>query len=204
VNNLRPAEGFTLFELVITLTVLAILIMGTLPLAQNTVKRDREVRLRATLRQIRQAIDEFKRDTMGACMTPTPNQAGRPQPVPSDPRTRVVIDDCSIFEAENIDRYPPTLETLVDGVKVRQRGLNLGTGGVFGNQNATDLNSDTEETIEMYLRELPVDPMTGESDWKLRSSYQSADDESWDEINVFDVRSASDEEGLNGEKYSDW
>ncbi len=205
-NKIRPADGFTLFELVVTLTVLAILIMGTLPLAQNAVKRDREVRLRATLRQIRQAIDEFKRDTLGACQAGTTNnRAGPPPPVPSDPRTRVVIDDCSIFDTENLDRYPPTLETLVEGVKVRQRGLNLGGGGAFGNQNATDLNStDTEDTIKVYLREMPVDPMTGESDWKFRSSYQPPDDDSWDEINVFDVRSASDEEGLNGEKYSDW
>ncbi|MEO6333734.1 MAG: type II secretion system protein, partial [Pyrinomonadaceae bacterium] len=111
VNNLRTANGFTLFELVVTLTVLAILIMGSLPLAQNSVKRDREIRLRETLRQIRAAIDEFKRDTLGACPAgSTNNQADRkPQALP-DPRSRVVIDDCSIFESENLDRYPPSLE----------------------------------------------------------------------------------------------
>ena len=179
--------------------------MGTLPLAQNAVRRDREVRLRESLRQIRQAIDEFKRDTMGACQAGTTNNPiGRQQAVPSDPRTRVVIDDCSIFDTENLDRYPPTLEILVEGVKVRQRGLNIQSGGVFSNQNATDINNETEDTVKVYLREMPVDPMTGESDWKLRSSYQTPDDDSWDEINVFDVRSASEEEGLNGEKYSEW
>jgi len=201
---LQTARGFTLFELVITLTVLAILVMGTLPLAQNSVKRAREIRLRETLRQVRTAIDEFKRDTLGACPAgQTSNRIGPPPPAPPDPRTRVVIDDCSIFDTENIDRYPPTLETLVEGVKVRQRGLNLGGGGPFGNTNATELNT-TDETIKVYLREMPIDPMTGKSDWKYRSSYQSKDDESWDDINVFDIRSASDEEGLNGEKYSDW
>jgi hypothetical protein len=46
--------------------------------------------------------------------------------------------------------------------------------------------------------------MTGEADWNLRSSYQTEDDGSWDEINVFDVRSNSDGESLNDEKYSDW
>jgi hypothetical protein len=46
--------------------------------------------------------------------------------------------------------------------------------------------------------------MTGKTDWKIRSSYQGKDSDSWDDINVFDVRSASDEEALNGEKYSDW
>ena len=46
--------------------------------------------------------------------------------------------------------------------------------------------------------------MTGEKEWKFRSSYQEADSENWDEINLFDVRSSSEEEALNGEKYSDW
>ena len=203
-NRSRDVGGFTLFELVVTLTVLAILIMGTLPLATNAVKRDREMRLRETLRHIRSAIDEFKRDTIGACPTgTTQNPAGRPLPVPPDPRSRVVIDDCSIFDTENLDRFPPDLQTLVDGVKVRQRGLNVQGSGPFSNSNATDANP-ADEVVKVYLRELPIDPMTGESNWKFRSSYQTKDDDSWDEINVFDVRSASDEKGLNGEKYSDW
>lgn len=207
----RQMCGFTLFELVVTLTVLAILIMGTIPLAQNSVKRQREMRLRETLRQIRNAIDEFKRDTVGACpagaiTTGNPAAPGRPGAgAPSDPRSRVVIDDCTIFDNENLDRYPPSLEVLVDGVRVKQRGLNLTGGGGLapGSTQATDLNA-TDEITKVYLREMPIDPMTGESNWAFRSSYQDKDDESWDEINVFDVRSTSSEEGLNGEKYSDW
>ena len=205
--------GFTLFELVVTLTVLSIIVMGTLPLAQNAVRRQREVRLRETLRQIRNAIDEFKRDTYGACpqgamSTGNPAPGGPPRPgqtAPPDPRSRVVIDDCTIFDNENLDRYPPDLETLVNGVKVKQRGINLTGGAGLGNSttNATDINA-TDEITKVYLREMPVDPMTGESNWKFRSSYQPAGDESWDEINVFDVRSASEEEGLNGEKYNEW
>jgi general secretion pathway protein G len=209
----RSIEGFTLLELVITLTVLSILVMATVPLAQNAAKRQKEIRLRETLRQMRTAIDEFKRDTLGACpqgAISTGNLTGGRRGgvggnVPADPRSRVVIDDCTIFDTENLDRYPPTLETLVDGVAVRQRGLNLigGQGIRGGSQQATDLNTE-EPLMKYYLRELPIDPMTGKSDWKLRSSYQSKDEESWDEINVFDVRSASEDTGLNGEKYSDW
>lgn len=191
-------RGFTLFELVITLTVLAILVMGTIPLAQNGAKRQKELRLRESLRMMRNAIDEFKRDTLGAC----PANKTFPPP-PADPRSRVVIDDCEIFDTLNLDRYPPTLETLVDGVTVKERGVNLGSGRAFDEKNASEIN-ESEDLKKVYLREIPVDPMTGEKDWKFRSSYQPKDDDSWDDINVFDVRSASDEEALNGEKYSEW
>jgi general secretion pathway protein G len=207
----RIFAGFTLFELVVTLTVLAILIMGTIPLAQNTVRRQNEARLRDTLRQMRNAIDEFRRDAMGACPMGAFPSGGQPggsriiTSAPSDPRSRVVIDDCTIFDTENLDRYPPSLELLVEGVAVRPRGVNIMGGGGLrpGSPGATDLEA-TEPIIKVYLREMPTDPMTGEKDWKLRSSYQSKDDDSWDDINVFDVRSASEQEGLNGVKYSEW
>ena len=107
---------------------------------------------------------------------------------------------------ENLDRYPPTLDILVEGVKVKARGLNVKIGGGAFDDKSTNVfkEEDEKEKKKIYLRELPVDPMTGEKDWKFRSSYQTKDDESWDEVNVFDVRSSSDGEALNGEKYSDW
>jgi general secretion pathway protein G len=212
---ISPASGFTLFELIITLTVLAVLIMGTIPLAQNSVKRQRESRLRESLRMMRLAIDEFKRDTVGACpagsiTTANPTVPGGRFPggqnLPVDPRSRVVVDDCTIFDSENLDRYPPSLDTLVSGVTIKQRGLNAIAGAGLGkdDRQATELDDATSVQKKVYLRELPIDPMTGKSDWQLRSSYQTDDAGSWDGVNVFDVRSSSNEEALNGEKYSDW
>jgi general secretion pathway protein G len=213
-RNPKPGteSGFTLFELIVTLSVLAILVMGTIPMAQNAVKRQKEIRLRESLRMMRNAIDEFKRDTVGACpqgavttTNPTITGAGGTGGnVPADPRSRVVIDDCKIFDTENIDRYPPTLDILVDGVRVKARGLNIQQRGAFDDKNATEINEQKEIT-KVYLREIPIDPMTGKDDtWQFRSSFQTADATSWDDVNVFDVRSGSDEEALNGEKYSDW
>lgn len=205
----QTSRGYTLLELVITLTVLAVLVMGTIPMAQNAVKRDKEVRLREALREMRSAIDEFKRDAFGACAngaTNSVNPTVQPQgQFPVDPRSRVVIDDCKIFNSDNLDRYPPSLDDLAQGVRVKPRTPNLQGGRGLGSDTtqATDINPD-KEIIKVYLREIPVDPMTGDKDWKLRSSYQEADSGNWDEINIFDVRSASKDTALNGEKYADW
>jgi general secretion pathway protein G len=209
--NIRKGEsGYSLLELVATLGVLAVLVMGTIPLAQNGIKRQKEQRLRDALRQMRSAIDEFKRDTYGACPqgavnTSNPTIPGGGANAPADPRSRVVIDDCKIFDSENLDRYPPSLQQLVDGVRVKSRGPNIraGSGIRDGELQATEINEE-KEIIKVYLREIPKDPITGEAEWRIRSSYQPADSENWDDVNVFDVRSTSDEEALNGEKYSDW
>lgn len=210
-QNRNSVGGYSLLELVITLGVLAILVMGTVPMAQNAVKREKEIKLRETLRMMRSAIDEFKRDTFGACpqgaitSTNATLPGGGGAGVPTDPRSRVVIDDCKIFDSDNIDRYPPSLDTLVNGVRVKPRGITLisGSGLRDGTKQATEINED-KEIIKVYLRDMPTDPMTGDKEWKLRSSYQAADSDSWDDVNVFDVRSSSKGEALNGEKYSDW
>ena len=204
-KNLNSDRGYSLLELVCTLAVLAVLVMGTIPMAENAVKRQNEMKLRDALREMRSAIDEFKRDTYGACAGGNSNSVNQPNNTggPTDPRSRVIIDDCKIFGIENIDRYPPTLDMLVKGVKVKPRSPNLGGGRAFEGPQATEINQD-KEIKKIYLREIPVDPMTGEKEWSLRSSYQDKDAGSWDEVNVFDVRSSSKGEALNEEKYSDW
>jgi general secretion pathway protein G len=198
-------RGFSLIELMITVTVLTILTMGVLPLVKVSVKRQKEQQLRETLRQIRTAIDEFHRDTVGMVCTGvalTPQQqAQQQQNVFLDPRSKVVISDCTIFGVDNPDHYPPDLETLVNGVNVVPRGSAGGRGqqGVA----ATEVGQVSTKT-KVYLRGLPVDPITGKAEWDLRSAYDTADAGSWGGENVFDVRSKSKETALNGERYSDW
>ena len=136
----KRQSGFTLIELVITITVLTIMTMGVVPLLKLSVKRQKEQQLRDTLREIRSAIDEFHRDTVNMPSTP---------PVPYvDPRSKVVLSDTTIFGVDNPDRYPPDLETLVNGVNVIPR-MPPGMPGQMSTKK------------KIYLRSIPLDPVTG-------------------------------------------
>ena len=216
-----PQRGFSLIELVITVTVLAILTLGVIPLVQVSVKRQKEEQLRAALREMREAVDQFHREALaGAQMQQLPGSrpipggepgSNRPQPnagnIFSDPRVRVFITDQTIFGVDNPDRYPPDLETLVNGVDVLPLTLPAQLQGGQGITGAGIIERTEGAAIpkpKVYLRRIPVDPMTGNADWDLRSSYDSADANSWGGENVFDVRSKSDGVALNGTKYRDW
>lgn len=214
------SQGFSLIELVITVAVLAILTLGVIPLVQVSVKRQKEQQLRDGLREMREAIDQFHREALaGAQMqlnqqTSTAQQEQAPRTVQqnpqgsifSDPRVRVAITDQTIFSADNPDRYPPDLETLVKGVDVLP--ITAGGLGRRGNQNYTATEAATQESAQpktkIYLRRIPVDPMTGKAEWDFRSCYDPADSSSWGGQNIFDVHSKSEGVALNGEKYRDW
>jgi len=200
----KERSGFTLIELVITVTILSILTLGVVPLMKLSVKRQKEAQLRDTLRQVRMAIDEFHRDTVNmVCSGVAQVPGAAPPPGYVDPRSKVVISDCTIFGVDNPDRYPPDLETLINGVNVIPRG---GIGGGRGEQgvNATEVGGQLSTKKKIYLRGLPIDPMTGNSEWGFRSSYDAVDSDSWGHENLFDIYSKSKDSALNGEKYSDW
>ncbi len=75
--------------------------------------------------------------------------------------------------------YPPDLETLVKGVDVQGKKIR-------------------------FLRSIPRDPMTGTTEWGLRSMQDEVDSDSWGGQNVFDVYTKSQGTGLDGTKYSTW
>src|SRR5262245_46283340 len=79
--------------------------------------------------------------------------------------------------------YPPDLDKLVDGVAVA--------------------NDATGRKLK-FLRRIPIDPMTNDTEWGLRSYQDKPDSTSWGGQNVFDVYSKSGGTALDGTKYRDW
>ena len=150
----RRARGYTLVELVVVSATLAVLAGITMPVVKFTVKRSKEMELRAGLREMRAAIDEFKR-----------------------------YSDAGLIPIElGTDGYPKDLEVLVEGV---------------------DIVGQVDKRVR-FLRRLPVDPMTGEDEWGLRSYQDDWDATSWGGENVYDVYSLSQGVGLNGVPYAKW
>jgi len=75
--------------------------------------------------------------------------------------------------------FPPDLETLVKGVDVGGKKVR-------------------------FLRKIPTDPMTNDTDWGMRSMQDDPTSDSWGGQNVFDVFSKSRGTGLDGTEYKDW
>jgi len=91
--------------------------------------------------------------------------------------------DAGLIEIERgSDGYPSELEDLVDGIQV--------IGQV--------------DSRIRFLRRIPVDPMTGEAEWGLRSYQDDPDETGWGGENVFDVYSLSPARGLDGTEYATW
>ena len=91
-SALPARRGFTLIEMIVTLTVLAILATAAMPIAKTAIQRDKELELRRALREIREALDAYKK----------------------------LADEKKIEVEEDSEGYPPDLETLVNGVEVQE------------------------------------------------------------------------------------
>ena len=94
----KNQKGFTLIEMIVTFTILAILAAVAIPLAKTAVKREKEIQLRRNLRIIREAIDAYKK----------------------------LADENRIEFEDNSEGYPPDLETLVEGVEVSGKTSSVG------------------------------------------------------------------------------
>lgn len=92
-QSVKRAGGFTLIELLITVTIVALLASVALPLAELASQRSKEQDLRVALRNIREAIDAYKR----------------------------AADDGIVDRPVDRTGYPPTLASLVEGATDKRK-----------------------------------------------------------------------------------
>lgn len=85
----RSLRGFTLVELLVTVTIVAVLASIALPFAELAVRRQKEQAMHDALRQIRTAIDAYK----------------------------LAVDQGRIIKSADQSGYPESLETLAQGVE---------------------------------------------------------------------------------------
>ena len=172
----KSQKGFTLIEMIVTFTILAVLAAVAVPLARTAVKREKEIELRRSLRTLREAIDAYKK----------------------------LADENRIEYEDDAEGYPPDLEILVNGVEVRG-GAQPGGGASPGSQRDRARRDDDEDVkIVKFLRRIPKDPMTNSYDWGLRSYQDDPDSESWGGENVYDVYTKSPGTALDGTNYKEW
>jgi general secretion pathway protein G len=165
-NDLKRAisiqqNGFTILELIIVIMILSILTAAAVPMVRNSVKRERESELRLALRQLRKAIDDYKRfnDNSGGAAIP--------------------------IELRTPSGYPKELKILVEGFT---------PANVVG----------TSQNRIRFLRRIPVDPMTGDAEWGMRSYKDKPDSTEWGGEDIYDVYSKSNDKALNGTQYKNW
>ena len=156
--TLGAQRGFTFVELLVVTTILLILASAVMPLAKVGIQRQRESELRRDLREMRSAIDKYKDAADANLIASFDIKAGT-------------------------DGYPPSLETLVEGV--------------------TKANDASGVKLK-FLRRIPIDPITHSNEWGMRAYGDKPDSTAWGGGNVFDVYTKATGKGLDGTKYRDW
>ncbi len=91
----HSSAGLTLVELIVAITIMALLAAAAVPLARLTVRREKERELRRCIWEMRDAIDRYKDAA-----------------------------DRGLFQIKlGTEGYPPDLETLVKGVDVGGKNM---------------------------------------------------------------------------------
>ncbi|MEN8152721.1 MAG: prepilin-type N-terminal cleavage/methylation domain-containing protein [Acidobacteriota bacterium] len=89
-------RGFTIIELIIVIAIISTLAVVAVPVIETSVKREKEIQLRRSLRMIRSAIDEYKK----------------------------FVGKNKIKTSDDSYGYPEELDILVEGIEYRDKKNN--------------------------------------------------------------------------------
>lgn len=218
------SPGSSLMEMVVVLAILSLLATLATPFARMSIKREKEMELRETLRTMRIAIDRFHADMEG-----------------------VVNKKENKYASEN--GYPLSLRVLIDGIEVpvatppartalggdapgsmRPAGTALGgeafastrlAGTTLGGDALAGARTTGDKKKKRYLRALPKNPFAPprtplEAQWTFvsylherpliaSSSYGRTLAEAREtQSDIYDLHAVTSETALDGTRYADW
>jgi len=85
--------------------------------------------------------------------------------------------------------------------RLRQPGA---VGQLDTQANEPLIGPDGNPVMVMFLRRIPIDPMTGTAEWGVRCYGEPPADRLWCGRDVFDIYSKAFSDAINGSKYRDW
>lgn len=182
-------SGLSLLEVLITLSIVAILASVGLPIAEVKVAREKEIGLKYALKAMRKGIDDFREANLGPGNS---ESAGGRSVAPGD---GVDNDGDGMIDEELKDGVDNDGDGMIDE-DIVPRGYPVSLADLVRNHR---------------MRKLFEDPTGGK--WRYRPSKGSPD--SWKEFSgddfraqpgddIYDVRTNSPKTGLDGSRHDQW
>lgn len=204
----RVSRGSSLMEMVVVLAILSLLAALAAPYARMSIKREKEMQLRETLRTVKIAIDRFHTD------------------VGSRPGQK---DNKKEKQGISENGYPLSLQVLVDGVEVAggqppgnpALANSMPGNSMPGNQLPAD-RPPAAKKLKRFLRALPQNPFAlpgtpFEAQWTFvsyqrqapmisSSSYGTTLAEAQDKAkeDIYDLHAVTPEIAIDGTRYANW
>ncbi len=132
-------KGFTLVEMIIVVVIISVLAAVAIPMVEVTVRREREVQLRRSLRTLRAAIDEYKR----------------------------FVEENKIKLDEDTYNYPETLEDLIEGIEYKDKDANEKLQKFLRKIPKDPMTNSFEWGLRSYQDERDEDSWGGENVWDV-------------------------------------
>ncbi|MCX6582775.1 MAG: prepilin-type N-terminal cleavage/methylation domain-containing protein [Candidatus Aminicenantes bacterium] len=135
----KTEKGFTLLEMIVVVVIIAVLAAVAVPMVETSVKREKEIELRRSLRTIRTAIDDYKK----------------------------FVEDNNIKMDEDTYNYPEELEDLVKGIEYKDEKAEEKIKKFLRSIPIDPMTNTTEWGMRSYQDKRDENSWGGENVWDV-------------------------------------